>query len=696
MMNIHKKSIIICILITILCGACKNHSIDYSLFEISSEQVQSGLNSVTISGTYSFPGEVNGMKINMGLEDNLSDATSYSMNLEGRDFSVSIDSLNPNTTYYYCYSIDFGLQKDYLLDPSSFITLQGKPEVETVEVIRVDSTSYYVKGVVVSDNGSPITERGICWNTLGNPNPLTDSVTRYGENGVGEYQCLLSHLALNTKYHVCAYAKNEKGMGIGQTLVFQTEVSPEPPTVITADVYDITATTATGGGEVVDDGQSPVTSCGVCWSTEPNPTIVNDSTVDGSGLGPFVSSLTNLIPNTTYYVRAYATNIKGTEYGNEVSFTTLVSLPTVITTDPVTNITSTSATGGGDVTNSGGADVTERGICWGTSHNPTISDSHDNNGTGTGSYTVNMTDLTANTKYYVRAYAFNSAVGPAYGNEVSFTTSDIPNYTITVSANPSEGGSVTGGGTYQQGQTCTLEATANNGYTFTNWTENGDVVYANTNYTFTVNGNRILVANFEAHEYVDLGLPSGTLWATCNIGATTPEGYGDYFAWGETSTKDGYDWHTYRYCNGGATTLTKYCDDASYGYNGFIDNLTVLEESDDAAAVNWGAGWRMPTKEEWNELLSNTTKIWTTQHGVNGYLFTATNGRTLFLPAAGYYNMNDLNGDGKSGCYWSSSLNIDVPYNSGYLFFDSGNCSMSYHFRSHGRSVRPVRSALKK
>lgn len=669
MMNIHKKSIIICILITILCGACKNHSIDYSLFEISSEQVQSGLNSVTISGTYSFPGEVNGMKINMGLEDNLSDATSYSMNLEGRDFSVSIDSLNPNTTYYYCYSIDFGLQKDYLLDPSSFITLQGKPEVETVEVIRVDSTSYYVKGVVVSDNGSPITERGICWNTLGNPNPLTDSVTRYGENGVGEYQCLLSHLALNTKYHVCAYAKNEKGMGIGQTLVFQTEVSPEPPTVITADVYDITATTATGGGEVVDDGQSPVTSCGVCWSTEPNPTIVNDSTVDGSGLGPFVSSLTNLIPNTTYYVRAYATNIKGTAYGNEVSFTTL-DIPSYTITVFANPDNGGTVTGGGD-------------FHYGDSCTVTATPA---NGYTFLRWTENGSQVSINANYTFSVTGVRTLVAQFQQQ----------NYTISVSANPTNCGTVTGGGDFHYGDNCTVIATPVNGCTFLMWTENDQQVSVNSNYSFTVTGNCNLVANFEAHEYVDLGLPSGTLWATCNIGATTPEGYGDYFAWGETSTKDGYDWHTYRYCNGGATTLTKYCDDASYGYNGFIDNLTVLEESDDAAAVNWGAGWRMPTKEEWNELLSNTTKIWTTQHGVNGYLFTATNGRTLFLPAAGYYNMNDLNGDGKSGCYWSSSLNIDVPYNSGYLFFDSGNCSMSYHFRSHGRSVRPVRSALKK
>ena len=132
--------------------------------------------------------------------------------------------------------------------------------------------------------------------------------------------------------------------------------------------------------------------------------------------------MTGLTANTTYYVRAYAINSAGTSYGSEVSFTTqqAITVPTV-TTSQVTNIQQTSATGGGNVTNSGGANVTERGICWGTSHNPTTSGSHASNGTGTGSYTVNMSGLSPGTTYYVRAYAINSQ-GTAYGSEVTFTT----------------------------------------------------------------------------------------------------------------------------------------------------------------------------------------------------------------------------------------------------------------------------------
>ena len=191
------------------------------------------------------------------------------------------------------------------------------------------------------------------------------------------------------------------------------------------------------------------------------------------------------------------------------------------------------------------------------------------------------------------------------------------------------------------------------------------------------------------HEYVDLGLPSGLLWATCNIGADAPEDYGDYFAWGETQPKDVYDWSTYQYCNGceGWNTLTKYCNDNEFGYNGFTDNLTALVPDDDAATANWGNGWRMPTMEQWRELLDNTTRTWTTQNGVNGQLFTASNGNTLFLPAAG----TGQNNHGSYGYYWSGSLFPVCPVNAWYLMFDSEHIIVgNYYTRIYGFSLRPV------
>ncbi|MCR5659885.1 MAG: DUF1566 domain-containing protein [Bacteroidales bacterium] len=267
-------------------------------------------------------------------------------------------------------------------------------------------------------------------------------------------------------------------------------------------------------------------------------------------------------------------------------------------------------------------------------------------------------------------------------------TSQIPTFVISVSANPSDGGTVSGGGTYRQGQSCTVTAIASTGYTFTNWTEGGTVVSYNASYSFAVNGNRTLVANF--HAYVDLGLPSGLLWATCNVGAESPEDYGDYFAWGETEPKDTYNWSIYQYCMGSQNTLTKYCSKAGYGYNGFTDNLTMLLPEDDVATASWGNDWRMPTKEEFEELYNNTTVTWTTQNGVNGHLFTASNGNSLFLPAAGYRNESSL-GAGSYGGYWSSSLNTNYPNNAWGFYFSSGNYYMGYNYRDYGQSIRAVR-----
>jgi hypothetical protein len=280
------------------------------------------------------------------------------------------------------------------------------------------------------------------------------------------------------------------------------------------------------------------------------------------------------------------------------------------------------------------------------------------------------------------------------------STSQNMSFVINAMASPTEGGSVSGGGTYQEGSDCMLTATANEGYTFSNWTENGEVVSTDATYSFTVDGNRNLVANFAVsssgeHSYVDLGLPSGTLWATCNVGAETPEEYGDYFAWGETQPKDNYQWSTYQYCNGSSSTLTKYCSNSSFGYYGFTDNLTTLLPEDDAASTNWGGDWRMPTKEEWQELQNNTTSTWTIQNGVYGRLFTANNGNSLFLPAAGYYGDNILRGDGIWGYYWSNTLNTNYshPDEARLFYFLSSSSNSNSNYRSFGCSVRPVQSA---
>ena len=200
--------------------------------------------------------------------------------------------------------------------------------------------------------------------------------------------------------------------------------------------------------------------------------------------------------------------------------------------------------------------------------------------------------------------------------------------------------------------------------------------------------------SINGHEYVDLGLPSGTLWATCNLGAYGPEGYGDYFAWGETEPKTAFIWGNYKYCNDDLNLLNKYCNDPNHGSHGFTDNLTVLQPGDDAATVNWGYFWRIPTEEQWRELKANTTNIWTTQNGVNGRLFTASNGNSLFLPAAGLGPANMVySHSGSYGYYWSSSLYTDYPSRAWHLSFNSSICDMSHYNRHYGHSVRAVHSA---
>lgn len=185
-------------------------------------------------------------------------------------------------------------------------------------------------------------------------------------------------------------------------------------------------------------------------------------------------------------------------------------------------------------------------------------------------------------------------------------------------------------------------------------------------------------------EWVDLGLPSGLLWAKCNLGATTPEGYGDYYAWGETTTKDLYDASRYKYCDGSIYALTKYSN---------YDGLVTLQAMDDAAAQKLGSGARMPTLAEWEELVNNTTAEWTTMNGVNGRKFTAFNGNSLFLPAAGSRYGAGLDDAGERGYYWSSSRSGSYPYYAWYFFFNEGGQGTldDDGYRYFGQPVRPVR-----
>ena len=331
------------------------------------------------------------------------------------DFNSNLTGLIANVKYYVrayatsSYGTSYGNEVE-------FTTQMGAPTVTTKSVTGITGSSASCGGNVTNSGGGTITARGVCWSTSQNPT-IADNHTTDG-TGTGEFTSSITGLDNNVTYYVRAYAANSNGTSYGEERDFTTQEGLA--IVTTNNVTSITATSAICGGEVTDDGGFSITARGVCWSTSQNPTVTDSHTTDGTGTGTFTSSMTSLTYNTTYYVRAYATNNKGTSYGEETTFITSKLAPTVTTAD-VTAVTSNSATSGGNVTSDGGASVTARGVCWSTSQNPTISGNHTTDGNGTGEFTSNLADLTENTTYYVRAYATNS-VGTNYGEQKTFTT----------------------------------------------------------------------------------------------------------------------------------------------------------------------------------------------------------------------------------------------------------------------------------
>ncbi|MBL7139106.1 MAG: hypothetical protein ISS17_10080 [Bacteroidales bacterium] len=341
------------------------------------------------------------------------------------NFTSSITGLSASTTYYVrAYAINrvdtaYGNQRTF-----TTLAATALPVLTTDPVTNITQTTATCGGVITSGKrASVVTERGVCWST--SPNPTTANSKTSDGSGTGAFVSNMTGLNANTTYFVRAYATNNVGTGYGNEQTFSTLPPINLPTLTTTSITNITQTTAVSGGNITTDGGSPVTERGVCWSTSPNPTTANNKTSDGSGIGTFVSNLTGLTANTTYYVRAYATNTIGTGYGNEEVLTTLpnITLPTLTTTNP-SNFTQITFTCGGDVTSDGGDPVTARGVCWSTSSNPTVNDPHTSDGTGTGIFISQVTNLLPNTSYYIRAYATNS-VGTAYGNEFGCAT--VPN-----------------------------------------------------------------------------------------------------------------------------------------------------------------------------------------------------------------------------------------------------------------------------
>ena len=332
-------------------------------------------------------------------------------------FTSLITGLQPNTQYYVrAYATNgngtvYGTQR-------SFSTPVGTPIVSTNIISSITDSSAVCGGDVTNEAAYPVTARGVCWSTSTNPT-INNNLT-VDSSGFGNYTSYITGLQPNTRYYIRAYATNNSGTAYGIQRSLITTV--KTPTVSTSAVSNITCIAADCGGTVSSDGISGVTAKGVCWSTSTNPTITDSLTIDGNDVGSFTSHITGLQPGTHYYVRAYATNNAGTVYGTQRQFTTPAATPT-ITTNGVNRVSFTSVTCDGNVNYEGIAAVTARGVCWSTSPNPTVNDSHTVDSSGLGSFTSLITGLQPIVHYYVRAYATNSA-GTAYGNEIEFTTTD--------------------------------------------------------------------------------------------------------------------------------------------------------------------------------------------------------------------------------------------------------------------------------
>jgi hypothetical protein len=352
----------------------------------------------------------------------------------GGTFVSAIKGLSANTTYFVrAYAINnngtgYGMTL-------SFTTKQALIPILTTDTVgNITQTSANCGGNITQDYGSPVTSRGVCWST--NPTPtLTDSKTTDG-SGTGIFSSSITGLTVNTTYYVRSYATNSSGTGYGNARSFITKQDYTTlPVLNTTAVTDITKYTAKSGGTITSEGGTPVTNRGVCWVIGQTPTILDSKSTDGSGSGTYISDIVNLLANTKYNVRAYATNSAGTAYGNIETFTS--QLPTIpdINTTVINNITLTTCNTGGTIVSDGASPITAKGVCYSTSPNPTIASAKTNDGTGPDDFTSNLTGLTRNTTYYVKAYATNS-VGTAYGIEKNFTTlsGNISLNTISVSS----------------------------------------------------------------------------------------------------------------------------------------------------------------------------------------------------------------------------------------------------------------------
>ena len=362
---------------------------------------------------------------------------------EGK-FTIVASHLKENTLYYVrafainSIGIAYGNERNFTTLDYRLVKLKTNPASDIGMFLAT------LHGEVFDDGGGHIMERGFLMSLSPNPS-LSDMKFVSSQSVVGPMKTVVTELIENTTYYYRSFAKNEKGYSLGNIQSFTT-LDIKFPEIVTLPVTNILFTLANFEAEVKYDGGVPILERGFCFSTQPNPTIQDNKYLVSGELGVFKLVMTELQPGTLYYVRSFAKNRKGLQYGNQVSFTTVAYTPPTVITQDVGQVTTQSAQANGQVSDEGNTPVTERGFCFGQNRNPSVNDRKVDLGSGLGGFSYNFSGLSEGTTYYIRAYAINKK-GIFYGEEKSFRTAVTPPppppppvVVVTPPASPGTGG----------------------------------------------------------------------------------------------------------------------------------------------------------------------------------------------------------------------------------------------------------------